>query len=293
MTLLDEIIDGSTDSAVKTTDLLRKVQVAATRVGATDVVEWVRQELQGYVSAEAVPSYRVLNCNAVGVFAGPMRTTIRHHLPFDDRFADQFEMRFQQPLLTLQSFAEGDGDPTREWPPHEVERFDRLGIMTMEFHNLFSAHNTISSESLAGIVDIVRTKAMEFALELQGRFPEAGSTAGPTVRDNSEMAVAIYHVTNNITGHGTNIATGSGIDQASLVGDLDQLRSQIRAIGLETSDAEEFIDSVVEEKTLSGPRVEGFLSRVRSGAVSLTTSVASDVAAGSLIEIAKAYLGLS
>ena len=51
----------------------------------------------------------------------------------------------------------------------------------MSMHELFSAHNVTTRQSILGLLDIVRSKAMEFALELQTDYPDAGSPGGPTV----------------------------------------------------------------------------------------------------------------
>lgn len=295
MTLLDDIIDASTDSAVATPDLLRKVQIVAHRLGAVDLVSWAKQELYGYSAEVELPTYRLLNTNVVGTFAGPMRSFIPHQLTVKpDGMSDEWIVPLREPLITIQGWADGD-EVSREWSAHHVSEYERSGVFRLQFHSLYSARNVVDRESLRGMVDTVRTKALEFALELQGRFPDAGSVGGPTVADEPALAMSVYNITNYINGHGTNVASGANIQQRSRVqqGDLPAFKHEIEDIGLALEDVNEFVAAVQEERSVDSPRVRGFLERVRSGAVHLGGSVSSDVAAGVLIELGKGFLGLS
>jgi hypothetical protein len=122
-TLLDQIIDGSSDGGVKTPDLLRKVQVAATRIGAPGVVDWVRQELQGYADDANLPSYRKMPTAVMGHFTGPMQSQIKKQLPPYPGFEEDFFIEMRQPLITLESFAEAEEDAQLQWPAWRVEEY--------------------------------------------------------------------------------------------------------------------------------------------------------------------------
>jgi hypothetical protein len=294
MTLLDEIIDGSTDSSVAVSDLLRKVQIVATRVGATDLVAWVKQELQGYTGGD-LPPYRRQRTSVKGLFTGPMQSQVRQDLPHHPDLDEWFTVEMSQPLMELEAFANGDSDPSREWNISAVKQYERTGRYSISYHVLFSASNTITRQSLRGIIDTVRTKAMEFALELQEQSPDAGSQGGPTINSDSAMAQVVYNITNNITGHGTNIAAGTDIHQQSKVkqSDVDSLRSHAEGLGLSSDDAQEFASALQEEQSLDGTRVQAVLSRVRAGTVDLTSKVSASVIAGALLEAGKQFLGIS
>src|SRR5699024_3816665 len=122
--LLDQIIDGSSDESMKTTDLLRKVQVAATRIGAPGVVAWVKQELQGYPDDAELPDYRKMTTSVMGHFTGPMQSQIKKQLPPYPGFEDDFMINMRQPLITLQSFAEADEDAQLQWPAWRVKEYE-------------------------------------------------------------------------------------------------------------------------------------------------------------------------
>jgi hypothetical protein len=201
VTVLDEILEASTDSTVPVPDILRKVQIAATRLGATAIVDWARSELSGYGDDATLPSYRHTNANVMGLFTGPMQSQIRQQLT--TRLTEMnhlWEVELRMPLVELQGLATAEGDPRREWTASDVRRYEESGVYRIYLHTLFTAWNILSKQNLLGIVDVVRTKAMEFALELQASFPEAGSVGGPTVASEPALAPIVYNITNNITG---------------------------------------------------------------------------------------------
>ncbi len=295
MTILDDILDQATDSTVSTSDLLRKVQIAAHRLGATEVVRWVKQELGGYGPEADLPSYRRLAATVTGTFAGPMQRFVDENLSIVPTGMDELwwaEMR--EPLTEIQGLADLDTDPGMHWPAPAVKKYEDSGVFRLQFHVLYRARTMITRQSLVGMIDIIRSKAMEFALELQTDYPEAGSVGGPTVASEPGLSSTVIHMTNNIYGDGTNVAAGSDIRQRSRVqkGDVDALRREAESSGLSAEDAAEFVAAVVAEQSLEGTRTSRFIDNVRNGAIALSGSIASDVAASGLIEIASSFLGL-
>jgi hypothetical protein len=114
------------------------------------------------------------------------------------------------------------------------------------------------------------------------------------VTTDTAVAPIVFNTTNNIYGHGANIATGSDIGQRSVVkGNLGEFERQVRALGLSDADAAEFTRVIVSEQSLDKPRSKAFLEKVRSGSVAVGAAVPANVIAGSLIELAKMYLGIS
>ena len=293
MTLLDDILAASTDSGVTTPDLLRKVQIVARRLGATDVENWVRDELGGYADDAVVPAYRIQSSNVVGVFAGPFRSFMKYPLStVPPGMADWWKVTMREPIIEIQSLAEGDQDPERAWPSAVVQQYEESGVFRMENHGLFSVSNVLTSASLRGVVDTVRSKAMEFALDLQARFPDAGAVGGPTVND-PEVAKVIYNITNNITGHGTNIAAGENIRQRSAVsqGDESALRTEAAQLGLSPDQVDEFVAALRDDGSVDGPSTSSFIARIRAGAITLSGNVAANLAATGLIALGQAFLG--
>lgn len=290
-TLLEQIIDGSTDSAVKTSDLLRKVQVAARRVGAPEVEAWVKRELNGYSTEDELPSYRTTMTIVNGLFTGPGHSRITQALPPHPDFADDFSVNMRQPLVELEAFADADSDARSEWPAWRVKAYEDTGAYAIEFFALFSVWNAISRPSLRGVIDTVRNKAMEFALDLQEEYPHAGETGGPTVETDTRLASVVYNVNNNIYGNGTNIATGHDNSQKLRIeGHREEFVRELLKLGLSAEAAGEYV-AAVDESGFEGASARGFVERVRSGAISFSGNASASVVGGALIELAKMYVG--
>lgn len=295
MSQLEGIIDASTDSSVATADLLRKVQIVASRLGATDIVDWVKRELNGYPDDAELPPYRVMSTGVMGIFSGPMRSTIHHQLTVVPKgFEDWWIVRLRQPLAELQGFSSGsDEDPTRDWPAAAVHAYEETGAFHIEFHGLFSARNVIPRQSLIGLIDVVRSRVLEFALELQAKNPEAGNLGGPTVQTDPALASTVLHITNNIYGDGAQVASGETVNHqgVSINGDANAFREFAARIIQDDAVAEEFVEAVAEEKDLEAPRVRAILDRVRAGGVRLAEATSGSVAATALLELARRFIG--
>lgn len=290
-TLLDQIIDGSTDSTVRTSDLLRKVQVAARRVGAPEVEAWVKRELNGYGTHDELPTYRKMATIVNGLFTGPGHSRITQALPPHPEFIDDFTVHMRQPLVELETFANAEKDAQAEWPAWRVKSYENTGAYAIQFYALFSVWNVISRPALRGVVDTLRNKAMEFALDLQQEYPHAGEAGGPTVEMETRLATVVYNVNNNIYGNGTNIATGhDNVQKGRIEGQRDEFVREILKLGLSAELADEFV-SAVDESGVEGAAARGFIERVKSGAIRFSGNASASVVGGALIELAKMYIG--
>jgi hypothetical protein len=77
MKMLDDIVDGAVDDKVSLATLLRKCLVLADKLKNNKLKRWVLSELNGYESQDALPEYRILNINAVGLVLGPFGSAIK------------------------------------------------------------------------------------------------------------------------------------------------------------------------------------------------------------------------
>ena len=178
VSILDDIIDARADSTVAASDLLRKVQVAAHRLGAADVVAWVKSELTGYGTDSPLPEYRMRAAEVVGVYTGPMQQVREFNLSVRLSSLDRWwTVEMRQPVMEIQAFAEAEGNLSRKWSAYAVHEYEQSKLFALEFFGLYKAHHVITPQSLRGVIDVIRSKALEFALELQSADPDAGPLA--------------------------------------------------------------------------------------------------------------------
>jgi len=300
MTVLQDIIDASTDDAVSTSNLLRKVQIAAHRLGAEQISTWVSHELKGYPSVDSLPTYRVLSTPVIGTWAGygGSRATLAlgaGNIP--EEAADVlFHTHLSDSIAALEELAQIKGDPVVSWDPTHVVRYNgwvEQGLAPgMEMMNLVAANRMVTKGAIRGIIDSARNTALDFALQLQSTDPDAGTVGGPTVKD-APIAATIYNITNNITGHGTNIAAGNESRQHSkvVVNDLTSLLVAAKELGLDDTAATELAAAVVAPEAERPHKVAAFLAKVGEGAFAIGASATGQLVADQLTPLINTYLG--
>lgn len=303
MSKLAEIIDAASDDAFTTSNLLRKVQTVAHRLHAENLESWVRRELFGYKNGEPVPTYRgPFPTPVTGTWSGPDGRSLTNAvsaagLPQD--FLDTcFRTTVLQPVADLEMLSSSDSAPSMSWDPYTVQEYGRLvaekkggsGFYLME---LISARQTLPQNIVRGIIDSVRTTALQFALELEQVSPEAGEAGGPTTADPD-----IRHVTNNfnftINGDGNNIAAGSYIRQKTTVnkGDTDSLVRAAAEIGLQPEAVEDLRAAVTADGTQPADKTKDFMAKLRAGGYALAGGVTSNLAAEGIVQAVGAFFGM-
>lgn len=301
VSVLDEIIDGAASHSTSTSNLLRKVQIVAHRVGSEELTSWVKNELNGYEDLSTLPKYRKeISTPVQGSWSGPFGSSARLSVSPagvpEEHVARLFSTNLTQPVVELEQLAAGDGDPGISWDPHYVAIYNEWvsegRVPRMEAMGLISARQILPRGAILGIIGTSRNTALEFALDLQENAPDAGEAGGPTIQD-PPVARTVYNVTNNIFGDGVAVAHGPGTMQSTVVakGDLEGLLRLAREAGLEDAAAQAALASAVTADDDRDDRVSRFLDRVRDGSFVLGAGVASDLLANQIGELITEYLG--
>jgi hypothetical protein len=71
MSLIRSIQADAIDASTSVSSLLRKCKLLASRVGHTQLEQWVDLELRGYPEGADLPPYRVTPVVSYGSFVGP------------------------------------------------------------------------------------------------------------------------------------------------------------------------------------------------------------------------------
>ncbi|MBN1611754.1 MAG: hypothetical protein JW940_34290 [Polyangiaceae bacterium] len=260
MSLLRDIQDAAVDSSVDLADLLRKCKVLAARLKHQEFAAWVSKELNGYDDINSVPAYRRLRTFSRGNFVGPMGAAIRDAgipqgcLPEGVRTIAGGQV-FSASVSTLAATIVGQEKDSLciAWPP-DVVAYVQHKTPIFEGYALAEAWRVVPASLTKGVLDIVRTKVLDFALAIEGQNPDAGEAAV-----NEPAPIPHEEVTNifNVTIQGGGQAILGSQGNASLsVGSitlspaipveqreevqklLDQLRLQADAVE-DTSDKQE------------------------------------------------------
>lgn len=299
MTLLDDVIEQASDGDASA--MLRKLMIVAHRLGAESLLAWVKGELNGYDGVGSLPSYRgpfdvSVQAVIVAPFGGQGKTTLSPH-GMPDGFDSLFKVWFADALAVVEGLARTKKGVSVPWDPAVVGLYNGwIESGSVAFNpgwGVFAAHKSVSQATLNGIVDAVRTKALEFALDLQEQFPEAGEKDGPTV-DDPEVRATVTHITNNIYGSVTGLAQGHNVKQKIQVGVGDFVGALASAQQFLGAEGIEQLSAVLTHGGTDGEkrgRLEKLVDAVKAGSVTLAAGVTTDLAASGLMEIASQFFG--
>lgn len=254
MSLLRDIQNSAVDTHVPLTSLLRKCKVLAARLGSKEFKVWIDNELNGYSSKEGVPQYRVLRVNSKGHFSGPFQTGLRNaDIPLScipEQFRENLRTSYlMEPIAALESLVENadSGLAQEPWNPDLVVY---VGQQIYDGMNCMQAWKVIPINSVVASLDSVRTRILNFVLEIETEDPDAGEAPVNSVPVPPEKVTQIFNT--YITGNVGNVATGGkNFNQETRLAEHDkELFAQIlNALSRSTADTKaiERLSAMVEE----------------------------------------------
>jgi hypothetical protein len=210
MTLLREIQNAAIDNSVPLTTLLRKCKVLAARLGNEELKAWIDSELNGYESRESLPSYRVLRVNSKGHFSGPFQSGLRNaDIPMTclpENMRESLSHSYlMSPVAGLEVLvANPEGTLTEPWNPDIVAHF---GGDIYENMNCMQAWKVIPKPAVVAALDTIRTRILNFVLEIETEAPEAGEAPPNTIPVPLERVTQIFNT--YISGNVQNVANAS------------------------------------------------------------------------------------
>jgi AbiTii len=157
--IIEQIQRDALDRSVRVSDLLRRVKLAATKLGLGSVEDWVEHELNGYGKLP-VPEYRIINGRPM--FQRPLMGAGWEPLA---GAVDQLSTRHvSQSIASLEELANAPEDSTLHFPFPDtiVEQLNKMNDtvgwgMTLE----------VSRSSIVSILDRVRTSVLDWALKME------------------------------------------------------------------------------------------------------------------------------
>ena len=261
MTLLRQIQDAAIDSTVDLPTLLRKCKVLAARLGSDDFKRWIEYELSGYPDKESLPDYRVLNVNSKGHFSGAFGSGLRNaDIPLSCLPKELHEMLghsyLMQPVAAMESLVKHKDSGTFQepWNPDIVAH---VGQDIYQHMNCMQAWKVIPSGAVVAALDAVRTRVLNFVLEIEAQNPSAGEAepnSNPVPMDKVHQIFNTY-----ITGNVQNLAPGSSNVQQTAkyveTNDVEifaKLIEAIKAAPMKPEASQPLADAVVEMQATHG-----------------------------------------
>ncbi|WP_407305358.1 hypothetical protein [Acinetobacter sp.] len=213
MSLLREIQNDATNSSVKVSDLLRKCKILAARLGNDDFKIWVDSELNGYESSDGIPFYRVYNnVSSKGHFSGIFGSGLRNADIPSNCFPKEFRkdlttVSLVAPIAEIESLVQKSTKGKLLQQPWDSNFVAMFSNKIYENTVCVQAWKVIPSTKLEGMIDIVKTKILNFVLEIEAINPNAGDAALNSNPIPQEKVSQIFNF--NISGNVQNLASGN------------------------------------------------------------------------------------
>ena len=245
MSLLREIQDLASSSSkdVELSSLLRKCKILAARLNHTDFKIWIEKELNGYDDTNSLPSYRILEAMSKGHFSGWGGSGLRN-APIPTYCIEEKHQKYVNKVYITDGISaledllsKSDGTLHKPWRSELVALYS---TKFYEYMNCIEAWQVISSSSLANIIDTVRTKILNFVLEIEAENPDAGDAIMNSNPIEQRKITQIFNTT--INGNVQNVATGgSDFNQNTQINSknekvFEQLLEIIKSYSNEISD---------------------------------------------------------
>lgn len=214
MKLIDEIIDILSVDEHNLINALLKTKILLHKLGKSDLIEWVNNEINGYSEAAEVPPYRTVNAQVLANFANMAYQYSRHPISLshlDEDYRKSLETtKLRQSLGVLEEFVSNDSCSIQS--PIPIEANHLLGKGLDSSYKIQRAWCEISTTAITQILIEVRSRLLDFILELSGKFGE--DLSDKEVKDISDELDANVMFKNAIFGDNTTILVGNHNQQS-------------------------------------------------------------------------------
>lgn len=283
------------------TDALVKTKVLAFRLGEREISEWVTKELEGYASQSEVPTYRsapktVYGSVSDGYTRYPKIALPTHHL--SEKLKEAFgTAKFAQSMSALEDFATNGNELTTPISPD----FNRY--FSENFDNGFyveQAWGVISAGAPKQVVTRVRTRLLDFLLELSEKFPN--DLSEDEVKEEAKENEIRDLFNKSVFGDNTTIVVGDrntlNIDNKITKGDFNSLAKELNEQGLDFSEIAELKTAIEDdegtvdfEKKKVGARVCEWLAKASSKTANTSLAVATGAGGNILATLIGKFYG--
>jgi hypothetical protein len=274
------------------------------RLGEKGYADWINKELNGYYEDDQVPGYRVIP-SSVKITATDGVTTRWNDIPapighLDEKTRRSLERNeLRQSISSLESLAHSEGHTlSRAIPP---EMWGMLGEKLSSGIVVEYAHCEISKAQLQGVLTQIRSRLLDFVLELEAKLPRNASEEDVR-RVSKELHVGNL-LNNAMFGPNTTIVIGDNNKQNlnfSVVqkGDFANLTTFLKSRGVADADItslktaiEEDAPHVDHQRRQYGPRVKAWLKTMLGKAVETSWQIEVGVASSLLATALNHYYG--
>jgi len=301
-TLLDEIIELATDNKQPLTVVLRKCLVLAHHLKNERLKAWANQELNGYDSTDRLPEYRIVGAHATGDFSGRFQSGLRNWT-IPPAVLEEKHKDFAQQVYLAQAISvyediarkeDDQGTIVFDWPANLVLYYQQR-IKFNQPMALNHARQIVSKQSIIELVDTIRNRTLNMALELQTELGEQDLkkiTQAEKEQVDRTITTVIYGGT-NVFASGHSQVNADIRQQIISVGNRADLDAVLKRSGLSDEDLAELSEAEKEDGSKKiGKGVTGWIKKTAPKVLAGGVKIGTEVGQKLLTEWLKQYCGL-
>jgi hypothetical protein len=233
--LIDDIIQLLSSDQGSITEALLKTKILLHQIGHRELTEWVNDELNGYSEEKIVPLYRITRPNVVGTLVNIRVRAPQHPIPIGHLSEKEREMLEIIPVRqSLAVVAQLSDSKHHLQMPLPMEDNHRLGAGLEDGTFVEKAWLEISPVYIKNIVFQVRSRLLDFMLDLKSSIGSATSEDDVTVRSENVDAPSLFNKA--IFGPNATIIVGShnkqAVETTVVQGDFNSLVANLKALGV-------------------------------------------------------------
>jgi hypothetical protein len=194
--LIEELQHDATDQAVRTSDLLRKALLVASKLDIPGVPDWIEKELSGYAAGDEVPTYRKLRGR---VMARTFRGWSPVQFPTTEFETKVAEQHLHQSINEIEELVTAGEDSRCNFVPEIQQLLQTLFRAETEFA---CRH---SRASVAAVLDKVKNRILRWSLAL-----EKAGVRGDGMTFTPQEKAAAHHV----------VVQGVSVMNVGVIGDI-------------------------------------------------------------------------
>lgn len=228
--------DDAIDHTIPIATLLRRALILARRLDYSPIGEWAQRELEGYPKEAELPPYRAYrSCRVVGDFNGVGGSRMTNQ-PLPSSVVDEghrrglFGFELRGGVSQYEALADTGDDLAFPWAMDVVAHYQ---MQFIEGWGLADARRVVSAGEIRELIDAVRTRLLNFTLEIEAANPDAGEATGggqPIPLQEVRSAFQVHVMGNH------NIINAAGGDATQEIsfedGRWDELRQTLEGLGV-------------------------------------------------------------
>lgn len=304
MKLVKEIIDILSSEKPNISNALMKTKVLLFRMGEKEITNWVNNELNGYENISEIPMYRIVPSRVMANSMNLGYSITNHEVPIyhlDEEIRTSLEKsKFGNSIAALENLVESDTENNGVQRQIPIIMYRVLGEKLASDYKIQEAWCEIPKNSLVQILTEVRSRLLDFILELEAKLPNELNESDLKEASKDINAKSLFNHT--VIGDNATILFGNNnhqtISNSIEKENFDSLSSFLKKHEVSEEDIMLLKEAISNDKELInetnkeyGPSVKKWLNNMFTKAVDASWNVEMGIASSLLATGLNNYYG--